>query len=150
AKRIAKIAGSRLTGPRSVVIELENLLVEVVRRRRRSKDRVDIRHGRGFKCCAGQDYISSGGKDEVHALGIKKEKQLIFDDRASQRSCPLVRDVERARISYLIVEPVVGIQHPSVPVVGRISVKRISSRFCDEVDVRAGGPAELRGISAAD
>ena len=76
----------------------------------------------------------------MHSLSVKKEEQLILDDRASERSRPLIRDIEGSRISFRIVDPVVGIQYASIPVVRRIAVKRIASRFCDVVDVRPAAP----------
>src|SRR5208337_1717231 len=83
-----KVARDRRTRSWSVVIYVEDLLVKVVRSRCPSKDRINIRHGCGFKGCAGQHDISRGRQDEVHALCIKKEEQLILDDGATQRSRP--------------------------------------------------------------
>src|ERR1017187_166305 len=143
-------ARSRRLGPRRVVVKIEDLPVERVGCRRRSEFGIDVGHGYRFKFRTGENYLRRVRKHDAYALGIKKEKQLVFLYWPTQGTRPLVCVIEGTRISLRIVKPVVGIQHASVPVVLCIPVKTIAAGFCQVVDASSCRAAELAGIPTAD
>src|ERR1700680_1346502 len=73
-----EVARSRRICPWRAVVKVEHLLVKHMRRRHWSEDRVNIAHGCGFEFRARQNYPITEWKYQAHALGVKKEEQLIL------------------------------------------------------------------------
>src|SRR6202042_1013534 len=115
AKWVDKIADHCPARPRRGVIQIEYLLVKLVRSRHLAKYRINVFQRRCFKRRAGQHHIRRRRKHQTHSLGVEKEKQLVSDDRTADRSSPLIRDVEGPEVSPGMAIPAVGIQRGAIP-----------------------------------
>src|SRR5260370_40407059 len=58
--------------------------------------------------------------------------------------------IDGARVSESVVEPIVGVQSRSVPVVLSISMEGIAAGFCEVVHACTRGSAKLPGITITD
>ena len=96
AERIGEAPRSSRCYSRGLVIQTEDLLVESIGSGRRAKDRIDIGYGCRLELWARENYLNRRGQQDSQAFGIKKEKQPILLDGPSQRTRPLIGDIERA------------------------------------------------------
>src|SRR6266852_7574106 len=95
---------------RRAVVQVKHQPIKPVRRGTGPEDFIDILQGLGCELRAGQNYLRKAvRKYQTHTLRIKKEKQLVFFDWATQRTRPLMGDIRRAYDSWRVPEPVVGI-----------------------------------------
>jgi hypothetical protein len=126
----AKSARKRRTRSWRAVVQIKYLAIKLVRRGTGTKDVVDIGQRGGFECWARHNRLKTVREDHTYSLRINKEEQLILLNRPTQRPCPLVGDTSGAWISQRaqpVIDPVVGIQHGSVPVVLRIPMKGVAA-----------------------
>ena len=74
-----------------------------------AKDGVNIGNGGLFKLLTRQNHLGRYGQENSHALSVEKEEQLIFLDRATHRTGPLIRISERPRRPQRVIEPIVRV-----------------------------------------
>jgi hypothetical protein len=145
-----KVAGSCRNGTRGSLIKVEYLLVKVVGRGCPAKNVIDIQHGGSRKLWTRQNHLGGNWQEDSYAFGVEKEEYFIFLDGSTNRTCPLIRVDKRPRRSLSVIEPIIGVKRPAIPVVHSVSVKVVASRFGDVIDVRAGGAPKFSRVTVAD
>src|SRR5215831_14372255 len=75
----------------SAVPQLEHILVE---RDRLRSSRHQVRDGSVLKIRRGNSHLSCRGYDDPQSFVVPEKEGLVFDDRSTNRSCPLIHIVE--------------------------------------------------------
>jgi hypothetical protein len=142
----------RRTRSRSRIVEVENLFVERVGGGIRAEPwvRVDVRKGCSFKLKTRNEGNRRPGNEQPKAFGIKEEKELVPFYGTTKGAGPLMCVIEWPRTSEGIAQPVVSVEHASVPVILRVAVKFLSPGFREVIDVTAGRAPELAGVASRD
>ena len=80
----------------------------------------------------------------AHALNAVKEKCLVFDDGAAQRSAKGVADQRRNRHTVLVVEPVIGSEQRAAVKLEERAMPVVGAGLADQVDLGCGAAALVR------
>src|SRR5207237_7768873 len=86
---------------------------------------------------------------------VHKKERLVFDDRAAQRSRPLIRVVERLLVRLrrglrqlgLFMEPAIGIQYSAIPEIIYPSMKSIGPGLGHVIYIGPGQATVLRRVT---
>ena len=103
---------------------------------------VGLEFGRGERQVAARSW-----KDVAETFVIRKEEDLILDDRAADVGRPLVGDCMGTSLALEGIEPAIRVQHRSVVVVVGCAVKGVGTGLGGVVDHRARCAAVFRVVS---
>src|SRR6202044_125335 len=141
---------ARRAGYRSSVDRSQRQVLAIVRNRLRVAERRQVLYHRAFERLAGNRNRGRHGNQNAQAFRVQEEEQLILNDRAANRSCPLVRVAEGLWVTDVVIEPIVGVHRRAVPVINCVPVESVSARLRDVVDLKSRESAEAPRVRVGD
>ena len=94
--------------------------------------------GLGQACSASCSRLACGKAVYLaRSLIGPEEKQLVFADRTAEGKSELVLFEDRARLTRLVQEEIIGVENLVAQELKEGSVKRVTSGFCNQTDASA-------------